>query len=77
MSSEASRRARATVDHDMCVGHGGCRRIAPTAFRRTGLGQSEFVEAHRESDAAVLEAAANCPVAAIMIATDDPGEPLR
>ena len=73
MSGEASRRASATVDLDLCVGNGGCRRIAPTAFRRAGLGQSEFVEAHRESEATILEAAANCPVVAIEIEADDSG----
>lgn len=77
MSGGASRRVRATVDHDVCVGHGGCRRIAPTAFRRTHLGQSDFVEAHEESDAAVSDAVANCPVAAITLGAEDAGAPLK
>ena len=49
MSGGAPDNVRATVDHDLCVGHGGCRRIAPTAFRRTAIGQSEFVDGHAET----------------------------
>ena len=67
MSGGAPDTVRATVDHDLCVGHGGCRRIAPTAFRRTAIGQSEFVDGHAESDSRVVEAAENCPVAAIAV----------
>ena len=65
---------RATVDPDVCVGHAGCRRIAPTAFKRTPVGQSEFVDAHHESDAALLGAAENCPVAAITVYAASSGE---
>ena len=73
MSSAGPNETRASVDQDACVGHGGCRRIAPTAFRRTPVGQSEFVEAHVENDARLREAAENCPVAAIVIlARDNP-----
>jgi ferredoxin len=68
--------ARASVDHDLCVGHGGCRRIAPTAFRRTAVGQSEFVDGHTESDARIVEAAENCPVAAISVHARDAAERL-
>jgi ferredoxin len=75
MSGEVPRRVGASVDHDVCVGHGGCRRVAPTAFRRTALGQSEFVEAHEEPDAGILEAAANCPVAAITVRVEESGAP--
>ena len=71
MSESTPTRTRATVDHELCVGHGGCRRIAPTAFRRTAVGQSEFVDGHRESDTTLVEAADNCPVAAITLHSPD------
>ena len=76
MSDTTPNNARARVDHDLCVGHGGCRRMAATAFRRTAVGQSEFVVGHAECDARVLEAAANCPVAAIIVQTRETGEQL-
>ena len=76
MSDTAPNDTRADVDHDVCVGHGGCRRIAPTAFRRTPVGQSEFVEGHAESDARIREAAEHCPVAAIVILATDTGTQL-
>ena len=69
MSSDMPNKLRVSVDHDLCVGHAGCRRIAPTAFRRTSVGQSEFVEPHTESDATIVEAAENCQVAAITVRT--------
>ena len=72
MSDIAPNKTSASVDHDICVGHAGCRRIAPTAFRRTPVGQSEFVDIHSESDAAIVEAADNCPVAAITVQLNRP-----
>ena len=68
--------AVASVDSDVCVGHGGCRRIAPSAFVRTNVGQSEFVDARHERDALIIEAAANCPVAAITVHARDTGHQL-
>ena len=65
--SDLPNHTQASVDHDLCVGHGGCRRIAPTAFRRTAVGQSEFVDDTTETDTRSLEAAENCPVAAIAV----------
>lgn len=65
MSDTTPNKSTASVDPDLCVGHASCRRIAPTAFRRTPVGQSEFVDDHNESDAAIAEAVDNCPVAAI------------
>ena len=76
MSDTAPNDTRASVDQDVCVGHGGCRRIAPTAFRRTPVGQSEFADGHSESDTAVREAAENCPVAAIAVFARDTGAQL-
>ena len=76
MNDGTPNNARASVDQDLCVGHGGCRRIAPTAFRRTAVGQSDFVDAHIESDARIVEAAEHCPVAAISVHARDTGERL-
>ena len=76
MSDAEPNDTRASVDQDACVGHGGCRRIAPTAFRRTPVGQSEFVDGHGESDASLREAAENCPVAAIVVLARDSGTQL-
>jgi ferredoxin len=76
MSDAAPNHIGASVDHNLCVGHGGCRRIAPTAFRRTAVGQSEFVDGHTGSDARIVEAAENCPMAAISIYARDTGEQL-
>ena len=72
MNDPAPNNVRASIDHDLCVGHGGCRRIATTAFRRTPVGQSEFVDGHNETAARIVEAAENCPVAAITVHTGEP-----
>lgn len=67
MTGDAHVRVHAEVDHDLCVGHGGCRRIAGAAFRRTALGQSEFVVGSADSKDVIMDAAANCPVGAITV----------
>jgi ferredoxin len=65
-----TRRLRVSVDHTLCVGNGTCLRIAPHVFAHNADRQSEVIDPNGDTDAAILDAAANCPVGAIRIDTD-------
>jgi len=65
-----------TVDHMLCVGNGTCLTIAPAVFAHNAERQSEVVDPAGDSEATVLRAAANCPVAAIRVAVAASGERL-
>jgi len=57
----------ASVDHDVCVGHGACILLAPAVFARTKNGQSEVINP-AGAPAEILEQAADrCPVGAIRL----------
>lgn len=57
-----------TVDLDVCEGHGQCEFAAPDVFEVTDDGSVDYQETAPESErAAVVKAAAVCPVRAIVI----------
>lgn len=62
-----SRALRISVDHDVCVGNGTCLRLAPRVFAHNAQRQSEVIDPAGDTEAAVMRAAANCPVGAIRI----------
>jgi ferredoxin len=65
-----------TVDPDICVGNAMCRAIAPDVFVETADGQSEVADQTGATEAAILEAAAYCPVGAILVVDIDTNETL-
>jgi ferredoxin len=71
-----SRALQISVDHDLCVGNGTCLRIASRVFAHNADRQSEVIDPAGDTEAAVLRAAANCPVGAIRVAVADSGERL-
>ena len=60
-------RIHVEVDHDRCVGNGMCLTFAPGVFAHNARRQSEVVDALGGSRDEVIEAAENCPTAAIMV----------
>ena len=71
-----TRRLHVTVDDTVCVGNGTCLTIAPRTFVHNAQRQSEVVDIAASSEAAILEAAANCPVGAIRVADAETGQQL-
>jgi ferredoxin len=63
-------RIHVSVDHALCVGNGTCLTIAPHVFAHNADRQSEVIDPAGDSEAAILRAAANCPVAAIRVVTE-------
>jgi ferredoxin len=64
------------VDHDLCVGNGTCLRLAPHVFAHNAQRQSEVIDPAGDPEAAVMRAAANCPVGAIGVVVADSEERL-
>jgi ferredoxin len=71
-----ARRLRVVVDHDLCVGNGTCLTIAPAVFEHNANRQSEAKHPDGAPEAAILDAARNCPVAAIGVEVEGTGERL-
>ena len=65
---------RVSVDHMLCVGNGRCLRTAPHVFAHNASRQSEVINPQGDSESAILEAAANCPVGAITVEIDASGD---
>lgn len=55
---------RIEIDRSLCVGYGGCLNEAPDVF---GLEDGLAVSPSTSSDVRVVEAAALCPVGAILV----------
>jgi ferredoxin len=70
------RKLRVWVDHTACVGNAMCETIATTSFRLNENRQSEAIDPPGDSEAAILEAAENCPVSAIFVEDVETGERL-
>ena len=68
------RRLAITVDHDLCVGSTLCLLIAPGTFALDEHGQSIVRTTAGDPVAAVLDAAVQCPLAAIRVRDADTGE---
>ncbi len=71
-----ARQLRVEVDHDRCVGMGMCLTFAPGVFAHNDRRQSEVVDPDGDSEAAIMEAASNCPTAAIKVEDAATGEVL-
>ncbi len=65
-----------TVDYNKCVGNAMCEQYAPNVFGLNEARQSYVKDPEADSLEAVLEAAENCPVTAIMVEDADTGEVL-
>jgi ferredoxin len=70
------RKLRVRVDHTACVGNAMCETIATKSFRLNENRQSEAIEPLGDGEAAILEAAENCPVSAISVEDAETGEQL-
>jgi ferredoxin len=57
---------RIEIDHSLCSGFGSCAQLAPRSIRLAADGLAETTE-NETNDAAVLEAAASCPMGAIVV----------
>jgi len=57
---------RIEIDRSLCSGFGRCAEIAPHAIRIRADGLAEAAETETDEDA-VLEAAASCPMGAIVV----------
>jgi ferredoxin len=66
-----------SVDRDLCIGTGDCANLAPLAFRVSDRDFiSEVLPGALTTDPALLrEAAAACPVEAILLSIRSPGAP--
>ena len=56
-----------SVDQDLCVGHGACRRLAPAVFAMNANRQSEVINPAGASPEILEQAADRCPVGAIRL----------
>ena len=70
------RKLRVWVDHTSCVGNAMCETIATRSFRLNDNRQSEVIDPPGDDEAAILEAAENCPVSAIFVEDAETGERL-
>jgi ferredoxin len=57
---------RIVIDRSLCSGFGACAELAPEIFELDGEGLAS-VRSGMSDDAAVLDAAAACPMAAISV----------
>lgn len=57
---------RIEIDRSLCSGFGSCRELAPTSVRLGPDGLAEPIDAETD-DADVLEAAASCPMGAMVV----------
>ena len=56
-----------SVDHDVCVGHGACVRLAPGVFAMNASRQSEVINPDGAPAPILEQAADRCPVGAIRL----------
>ena len=71
-----TRQLHVRVDDSLCVGNGTCLTIAPGVFAHNAARQSEVVDPAGDTEERILEAARNCPVAAIQVEVAATGERL-
>ena len=55
------------IDHDVCVGHGACVRLAPAVFAMGPSRQSEVINPAGAPSEILEQAADRCPVGAIRL----------
>ena len=71
-----ARKIAVSVDHDICVGNAMCITIATKAFELNDERQAVGANPDGDPEEVILEAAENCPVAAITVTDADSGEQL-
>jgi ferredoxin len=71
-----ARNLRVTVDKSRCVSNQTCMQYAAGVFVPDADGQAEVGDIAAASEEAIVEAAYNCPVAAIGVFDADTGEDL-
>ncbi len=71
-----ARKIAVSVDHDICVGNAMCITIATKAFELNDERQAVGANPDGDTEELILEAAENCPVAAITVNDADSGEQL-
>ena len=71
-----ARKIQVSVDHDICVGNAMCITIATNAFKLNDERQAVSANPDGDTEELILEAAENCPVAAIKVIDADTGEQL-
>ena len=71
-----ARKIKVSVDHDICVGNAMCITIATKAFELNEERQAVSANPDGDTEELILEAAENCPVAAITVVDADTGEKL-
>jgi len=71
-----ARKISVSVDHDVCVGNAMCITIATNAFDLNAERQAQPANPDGDTKELILEAAENCPVAAITVTDADTGEQL-
>ena len=71
-----ARKIQVSVDHDICVGNAMCITIATNAFKLNDERQAVSADPDGDTEEIIMEAAENCPVAAITVTDTDTGEKL-
>ena len=71
-----ARKLSVAVDHGLCIGNAMCITIATKAFTLNDDRQAVPADVDADSAELIIDAAENCPVAAILVADADSGERL-
>ena len=71
-----ARKISVSVDHDVCVGNAMCITIATKAFELNADRHAQSANPDGDTEELILEAAENCPVAAITVTDSETGEQL-
>ena len=71
-----ARKISVSVDHDVCIGNAMCVSIATKAFTLNDDRKSVPADPDGDSEETIMEAAENCPVAAITVTDANTGERL-
>ncbi len=71
-----ARKIRVSVDHDLCVGNAMCVTIATKAFTLNDDRKAVPADPDDDTEEVIMEAAENCPVAAITVTDAGTGEKL-
>ena len=67
----AKNRIRVEIDRGLCIGSGDCVEAAPGVFELDGEDKATVIDPDGDPLDDVLDAARNCPVAAIFVFGED------
>lgn len=71
MELSPENRIQITVDRALCIGSGDCVDTAPDVFKLDDEDKAVVIDPDGASVDDVLDAAANCPVSAVLVAGED------